>query len=200
VNARIAQGDRVAARRAAELVRELADVSGLDSFAALADVAEGKVARAAGDDARARSCFESAVRMLGRAQMPLELAEARLELARSLATSQPHVAVADAKAALKTFESLGAEHHADAAAELLRSLGQKGRYGPKQRGELTRREAEVLRLLGEGLTNPEIAERLFITRKTVEHHVGHLLAKLDLRNRAEAVAHALTHTQKPGER
>jgi DNA-binding CsgD family transcriptional regulator len=199
VEARIAQGDREGGGRAAQPVRELADVSGLESLAALADLAEGRVARAAGDASGARESLESAVRKLARAQMPLELGEARLELAHCLAMSQPHVAVADARAALKAFESLGAERHADAAAELLRSLGQKGRHGPKQRGELTKREEEILRLLGEGLTNPEIAERLYITRKTVEHHVGHVLAKLELRNRAEAVAYALRRRERVGE-
>jgi DNA-binding NarL/FixJ family response regulator len=198
VDARLAQHDLDQARQAVELVRELAELSDLETVSALADLTHGRVARASGDSAAARSYLESAVHKLARAQMPLELAEARLELAHSLAPADPQMAVADARAALKAFESLGAERYADRAAELLRSLGQKGRYGPKQRGELTKREQEVLRLLGEGLTNPEIAERLYITRKTVEHHVGHVLAKLGLRNRAEAVAYALSQREKLG--
>ena len=71
------------------------------------------------------------------------------------------------------------------------------RATPRTSGVLTKREAEVLVLLGHGLTNPEIADRLYISRKTVEHHVSRLLAKLGLRSRAEAAVYA-TKTEPAG--
>ena len=48
----------------------------------------------------------------------------------------------------------------------------------------------MLRLLGEGLSNAEIAERLFISPKTAEHHVSRIYARLGVRSRAEAAAWA----------
>lgn len=68
-----------------------------------------------------------------------------------------------------------------------------GRTGPKNLGTLSRREREVLALLGEGLTNAEIAARLYISTKTAGNHVSNVLAKLQLRSRAEAAAFAVRH-------
>jgi DNA-binding NarL/FixJ family response regulator len=52
----------------------------------------------------------------------------------------------------------------------------------------TRREIEVLQLISEGLVNREIGQRLFLSEETVKSHVRHLLAKLQARSRAHAVA------------
>lgn len=56
---------------------------------------------------------------------------------------------------------------------------------------LTAREAEVIRLVAHGMSNREIAERLVISRKTVEHHVEHIFQKLAVTSRAAAAAHAV---------
>jgi DNA-binding NarL/FixJ family response regulator len=125
--------------------------------------------------------------------MPHAAGRVHLALARTLTKTDPDTAVEEARQALRTFEDLGATHDADRAAALLRSLGVAGRTGPKLVGELSKRELEVLRLLGEGLTNAEIAARLYISTKTVATHVGNVFAKLHLRNRAEAAAFAHRH-------
>jgi len=59
--------------------------------------------------------------------------------------------------------------------------------------ELTPRELEVLRLVGRGLSNGEIAEQLYIGEVTVKSHIGHIFTKLGLRDRAAAIVYAFDH-------
>jgi DNA-binding NarL/FixJ family response regulator len=60
-------------------------------------------------------------------------------------------------------------------------------------GNLTPRELDVLRLIAAGKSNRQIADALFITLKTADHHVGRILSKLECRNRAAAAALAYQH-------
>jgi DNA-binding NarL/FixJ family response regulator len=166
----------------AEGLDRLAVAQRVSHLRVLAALAKGQV-RIASGDGDPRAILHEALEGFARAQLPMELARTRLAMARALSERSPEVAIAEAKAALDGFERLEAARHADAAAAMLRSLGAPIRTGPKGVGALTRREAEVLQLIGAGQSNPEIGKRLFIARKTVEHHVGSVLSKLGLRNR-----------------
>ena len=115
------------------------------------------------------------------------------EQARALAESEEASALV---AAADTFQELGARP----ALERLAARSDAVDAPPEPRGPrpstrgnpagLTNRQVDVLRLVAEGLTNAEIAERLIRSEKTVEHHVSAILAKLDVRNRTEAAQRA----------
>ena len=192
--AEIAQGSVDHAARRGERLVELGSRVGSDPVVARGERALGRALLEQDDRASGIPRLERALGAFGRLEMPLEVGRTRLLLARALAEGDRETAIAEARSALASFEQLGAARDADAAAGLLRSLGVKAaRAGPKGMGVLTKRELEVLGLLGEGLSNPEIAERLFISRKTVEHHVASVLAKLELSGRGEATAYAVRH-------
>ena len=192
VDVHLDEGDLAGADRAARRLTRLAEAQRGPYLAAAAALASGRVCVASGQG-DARTCLHAALEGFARAQLPMEVAITRLQLARALAAHSPEVAVAAAKAALEAFERLDAARHADVTGALLRSLGAPVRTGPKGVGALTRRETEVLELVGAGLSNAEIGDRLFITRKTVEHHMSNVLGKLGLRNRAQAAAYVTRH-------
>lgn len=100
-------------------------------------------------------------------------------------------------AALEIFERLGAGPATERLRHTLRAKGVRGiPRGPRPSTKenpagLTSRQMDVLALMTDGLANAEIADRLFISPKTVDHHVSAILAKLDARTRGEAVSLAL---------
>jgi DNA-binding NarL/FixJ family response regulator/tetratricopeptide (TPR) repeat protein len=185
----IARQDPAAAREAIAAMREHGELAQRDDLVALSTVFAAQAVALAGESARPGP-LEAAIERFDELAMPLDEGIARLELARAIQSTQQELAVEQARAALRIFERLGAAPYADRAAKLLRDLGAPGRASPRG-GDLSKREAEVLSLLGAGLSNAEIAERLVISPRTAEHHVASVLRKLELRNRSEAAAYAV---------
>jgi DNA-binding NarL/FixJ family response regulator len=105
-------------------------------------------------------------------------------------------AESEQREALSLFEQLGAAPAAQMLRKKMREQGVRGvprGSRTSTRGNpfgLTRREAEILSLLSEGLRNSAIAKRLFLSTKTVDSHVSAILMKLGVPSRAEAVAMA----------
>ena len=184
--ARIARGELDEARSAVAALREAERLVGTVPLRACADLAEGMLAAAAADHDRARTLLEDAVDGFEASGAPFEAARARIELATSLgALGRGSAAHAEASAAFASLIALGADTEAARAQRLLGQPGE-GQALP----ELTRREREVARLLTEGLTNRQIAERLVVSEHTVHRHVANILRKLDVSSRTAAAAHA----------
>jgi ATP/maltotriose-dependent transcriptional regulator MalT len=188
VDALLAHREQASAEAAVRRLDQLAQSAGIAVVGARAELAAARVALANGGVDAAGEAARRSLAGFGRLGMPYEIAEARAELARALASEAPDVAREEARAAFETFLELGASRARDAAAAILRELGVPPGARPRSSGELTARESEVLGLLGSGMSNAQIATTLFISEKTAGHHVSRILSKLGVRNRAEAAA------------
>ena len=151
-----------------------------------------ELAAARGDHEEARRASEDAVDLFDETAAPYEGALARLVLAQSLSTlGRDKAAAAEANIAGRTFSALGAARDVKRAAAVGTRAGQPGpEAGGRALSELTARECEVLRLVAQGLSDVEIAERLVLSAHTVHRHVANVRVKLRLPSRASAVAYA----------
>jgi ATP/maltotriose-dependent transcriptional regulator MalT len=168
------------AERAREALHELGLIAtdvGTEPLKASALAAEGATAAGAGELQRARRALEDAVALYARSGMPYECAVTRIELGRVLAASgRDHDASKETARAAETLKQLGV-------------VSEPPTDGGEALG-LTGRELEVLALVAEGLTDPQIAQRLVISEHTVHRHVSNILVKLSCSSRAAAVKRA----------
>jgi DNA-binding CsgD family transcriptional regulator len=156
--------------------------------AAGTDLALGIEARAralVSEGALAEEFYREAVDRLGRCRLVLELARAHLLYGEWLRREQRR---SDAREQLRTahhmFVSMGAEAFAERARRELLATGETVRARtPDTREQLTAQEAQIAQLARDGLSNPEIAARLFISPRTVQYHLRKVFAKLDISSR-----------------
>jgi DNA-binding NarL/FixJ family response regulator len=182
------RGDVPGAGSCADALARIAAATGdTEAVAALAH-ALGELALLNGDADGAARQFTQALELFADAAAPYERAETQVRAAVALAAVGRRQAAVDRLTdAYRTARKLGARPLATSAAEELRTLGEPVEV---RSAGLSRRELEVLRFAAEGLTNREIAARLFLSKRTVDMHVRNVLAKLDCRSRVEAAQRA----------
>ena len=196
VRAQAAAGELDVARTALAELTGIAAVVATPPLKAATSLASGWVAMASAEADAARRHFEDAVDRFVQSNAPYEVARARIELARALASlDRIDDAALEARRAIDVLTELKAELEISRARLLLEGLPQSAASSPtaartRHDSGLTTRELEVLRLVATGLTNQAIAEKLFVSDHTVHRHLANILNKLSVSSRAAAVAQA----------
>ncbi|MGH3944580.1 MAG: ATP-binding protein [Pseudonocardiaceae bacterium] len=178
----LAVDDQAAAERAAAQVEEVAVRAGTAT-------ARGSVLRCRGLLHGDPQTLGQAARVLADQANPLVIAQVSEEAAVAGVADEPSGAAELLEVARNGFQALGARRDLARVEARLRSIGvRSGRSRPRSRGDgwdsLTTAEREIVALIAEGLTNREIGARLFISPRTVETHLTHVFAKLDLQGRS----------------
>ena len=145
------------------------------------------LAASASNPDAATKAWDAAYTEADQQDLNLEALRNRVDLAGVLVGIDRTRAAELAREAGASAARMGALTEERAAERILRSLGVRTwqRGTGKQKQVLTDREQQIAGMIGAGASNPEIAEALFLSRKTVERHVSNILAKLGVRNRAE---------------
>jgi DNA-binding CsgD family transcriptional regulator len=140
------------------------------------------------DGDRAEELYREAITRLGRSLVRTELARAHLLYGEWLRRERRRM---DAREQLRTasdmLESMGMAGFADRARHELVATGETARQRASvpNATELTAREAQIARLARDGLSNPEIGTRLFLSAKTVQYHLRKVFAKLGIASRSQ---------------
>jgi DNA-binding CsgD family transcriptional regulator len=139
------------------------------------------------EDERAEGQFLEAIDHLSRTKVRAELARTRLLYGERLRRMNRRVdARTQLRIAFDDFTSTGMEAFAERARRELLATGETVRKRTADaRDELTPQERQIAELARDGLSNPEIGARLFLSRRTVEWHLRHVFAKLGIRSRRE---------------
>jgi DNA-binding CsgD family transcriptional regulator/transcriptional regulator with XRE-family HTH domain len=187
-----AANDQLAARKHAERALELAAEPRQPLVQLAAHRFLGVLANKATEFEEARRHLDASLALADACVVPFERALTLLSLAQlHQVTSQPDQSRSLLAEARETFKQLGARPALERADALENQIGGRSRSGAPY--GLTSRELDVLRLLVEGKSDREIADSLFISPRTVMHHVSHILAKLDVDSRTAAATFAVRH-------
>jgi DNA-binding CsgD family transcriptional regulator len=185
----LAAGDLEAARAAAEELVGIADDYGSSGLRAAALTASGRLQLAQQDAGAACGSLREALVQWQELHVPYEVATTRLLLGLACRAANDEEAAASwFVAAAAGFEQLGAAVDARQTEDLL-----AGKDGTLLPAGVTRREAEVLRLVAAGKSNKDIAAELRLSPRTVAHHLDSIFTKLGVSSRAAATAYAYEH-------
>jgi DNA-binding CsgD family transcriptional regulator/tetratricopeptide (TPR) repeat protein len=185
------RGDRAGAHVCAEALTRIASATGHPyALAALAH-AIGETALLEGDTATAADQLSRAVEIHRGLDVPFERAQLELRAGVALAAAgERETALERLRNAYRTARKLGARPLAAEAANEVAALGESVTRRASEGTGLTRRELEVVRLIAVGRTNRDVAQELFLSPRTVDMHVRHILRKLDCHSRVEAAHRA----------
>ena len=202
----LAAGNVDAASQWAERAAAAADGLGIAGRSSDAARARAAVLLARGEPAAAAEAALEAVEFARAVGLPIDTGRARALAGRALAAAgETERATRELERASAELDACGAARYRDEAAGELRGLGRKvtRRAAPGSAGEgvaaLSGREREIADLAGEGMTNKEIGEALFLSPRTVETHMRRIFSKLGVSSRAQVVR-ALDRDDAPAER